>query len=257
MASGPAHDNPDVPQRHTPLADERADRGARDAEVEAENEGPVDGDVERCPHGRDDERDARVLKAAHETESRLDHEHRREACGGDPQVCRCFVRDLRSGPEEADHDIRAEAQHERAREPNEGGEPRGVDALREGFREITRAHGASNRRRCGIREEDREAHDCGEDRRSDREAGEGSCGHVPHKGRVHENKERLGHERAEGGNRKCKDCARIGSGLRRIGGGRRTHASMLRCASACTRAPGAPNVTRKSQPRFDERCFVR
>jgi hypothetical protein len=104
-ACGPNHDR-DQSSGTGELGEDRAPGGAGQAEAldrpGAVDEQQVEGDVERVPGHRHDERGAGVLKAAQDACGRQHHQQWRGPEEGDPQVRRRRARHGGVGAEEAD-----------------------------------------------------------------------------------------------------------------------------------------------------------
>ena len=76
MPTRPAYDDAGEGGRHRSLGEDRAERRSADAEVEAVDEDHVEYDVADGTRDGDDQRGARVLKAAQHARAGEDEEHR-------------------------------------------------------------------------------------------------------------------------------------------------------------------------------------
>lgn len=197
VRTGSADDHEEVRAGHGALGDHRAPGRTGDAEAGSVHEGDVqcrvegearDGDVERC---------AGVLEAADDAGGGEDHQHGRDAEGGDPQIRDRVRGDGVGGSEEGDQPGRRRQQDGDDDGADQEGEPDAVHALPDGCPEVSRADPSGDGRGGGVGEEDEDADGGGEQGRGDAETGQLGSAEVPHDGAVGHHEQGLGDERAE------------------------------------------------------------
>ena len=205
--AGPAGDHGDERGRHAGLGEDGAECGTGDAEAQAVDQDEVQRDVGAEADDRGQQRRPGVLQAAQDTGDREDHEHGRDARGGDAQVGHRLGQGVRRGAEQP-ADRRGEHRDQRG----------GGDAQREGQPEAVdpgpdrRAFGAgaelAGDDAGGAVGEEHEQVGRGDERGAGHaEAGQRGQAQVPDDRRVGQQEERLGDQGEEGGHREAQDVA--------------------------------------------------
>ena len=199
VAPGRAQDRRRQGQGHDRLGRCRAQAGSRDPHADAVEQHGVDRHIEHGPGSGHYEGRPGVQQAAQGPGGRVDHEHAGDAGGGGAQV---GGRGLGHLPVrvQGGHDPGGCQGQERARhDANEPGQPHAVDPGPQGGRTPSRPEQPGGGGRGCVGQEDEQAHDGGQDRRGQGQARQRGGAQVAHHGRVNEDEERLGHQRAQGG----------------------------------------------------------
>ena len=191
------------------------------------------------PAAGHDQRGPGVLQPAQHPGAGEDEQHRHEAGHGPAQVVHGKVLHLAAGAHQVQERPGGQEPGDGQDDPEQQRQPDAVAPGGEGLGQLAVADGPRHRRGGGVGEEHHQAHGRVQHRRRQPDAGQLGHAEMAHDGRIREQEQRLGDQRAEGRHGQAQDLPALPCGRRRGGDQRRRQVARINPS-------GPPNRPRAS-----------